>query len=166
MNLDCATRALKQVDWFANLGRPIPGDWDTFFSVRSIQCATNILFSRRAKRVYRQAINSLDDQVFGRSLVRRSTWHESARMAKSLTHSIFKEHIDQPLAKAAGSVNLYRKLRVVVCCDLLYFMLENEYNDVIITRFFSFRIEVYAIGHIPCYVNIEDEGATPKLLLL
>ena len=94
-----------------------------------------------------EAANQIRDQVRRLSLDEYQRWNTIADSARPLMTDLASSYNEWPIE---GNDRDRIRVRNRVQWDLIHFVIETEYQDMLSTRVFRDKADLYLSGHFPC----------------
>lgn len=158
-------RRLESLHWFANAGRPEPGN---HLTVESWPMAVESCGGEVWSSVQLQIKNRIAREVRLRNYERAQEWNGiAAELRKAI--AVVAMNAIEPIA---AKFKLKADFRGSVSWDMLMICMETEYSDLLPALFFVPRLlPVYEAGHFPCgwegpKLNEGWEGDLPNVRLI
>jgi hypothetical protein len=135
--------SLRELNWFSSVGSAVdedvvtPKSWSAAISHSASDFWDDFVLDRR---------NEFTRRLQKLSPSRDDEWNECAREIKLELESLIFG-ITQSVTE---NRNMAKKLFSVVRWDILHFVLEVEYSDVLPSAFFTEQAKWYLRGHFPC----------------
>ena len=134
---------LRNVEWFANVGRP---DTDRADFVATWDEAIKNCGSLEWENLCLEAANQYRERVAELSPSRLSHWNETVAMVKPASQALVREKIADVIARE----DLPKIFVDTVDWDILHLCMEAEFGDIHPAGFYASQAYWYAAGHFPC----------------
>lgn len=143
-----ALELLSNVDWFANVIRPVGvplsltiepvADWQSAIALRGKPDSENAFLEARGRLTVALSANHRDSY---------RKWNDIVRIAR--------ESIDDAIIPIVSAALPSRDdAEFVLSCvqwDAMNYVMEHVYRDLITPTFYTMLYDVYAAGHFPCH---------------